>query len=181
MKKGITLLAFAALFVCSGVNAALISLQVEGGGTAQVYELNDGSFLGLMGFDNRDRSGYTASDVTIASFGDLADGFTSGQQNIMGFYNGTNPVNAGAVEFDALVYGFNVAAGARLFDSLWVNWSGGNLVYGQPYGGTTTLSANVTRQGDPLATSATNVSEPGMLTLMLLGLATIFGRKIARR
>lgn len=160
MKKILIVLGFICSMVGTSAHAALIDIQVEGGGIAQVYQLSDGTFLGLMGFDNRSSG---ASDVTITSFSDLVSGFSSG--TVLGFFNGTNPINSGAVEFDELVYGFTVTAGSRLFDSLWVQWSGGDLVYS--FGNKTrTMRAAVTRQGDPLA----SVNEPSAIAIAALGL-----------
>lgn len=142
-----------ALFGTSFANAAaIIGLQVEGAGTQQVYSLGNGNFLGLWGFDNREPANPGASTVDILNADSIKNGFTGGKDSIVNFYNGTNPVNGGASEFDPLTFAFTIVDNARLFDSLWIEWTGGNLVYKQPSGGTTTMnSTNITRQGDPLA------------------------------
>ena len=150
--------------------AAIIGLQVEGGGTAQIFQLGNGNLLGLMGIDNREGANPGAGAVTVNSAADLIGGFTSGGGNIVQFYNGTNPINAGASEFDVLTFAFNVADNARLFDSIWVEWTGGNLVYQQPSGGTTTMGTTVTRSGDPLSA----IPVPAALPL-LAGAIGVFG------
>lgn len=168
-------LVLAGMFSASPSHAiAIIGLVVEGGGTAQIYQLNNGNLLGLWGFDNREGANPGAGAVTITSAADILGGFTSGAGNIVGFYNGTNPVNnAGTSEFDPLVYPLFIADNARLFDSLWVEWTGGNLVYQQPSGGTATMGTTVTREGDPFA-----VPEPGTAALVGLGL---IGMALRRR
>ncbi|RMF12490.1 MAG: PEP-CTERM sorting domain-containing protein [Alphaproteobacteria bacterium] len=159
------------LVVSDARAAAIIGLRVEGGGTQQVYALDNGNFLGLWGFDNREGANPGAGSVLITGPGDLIGGFTSGAGNIVAFYNGTNPVNVGASEFDPLVFGFTVADDARLFDSLWIEWTGGNLVYQQPSGGTTTMnSTNITREGDPFRR---DIPAPASLLLLGVGLAAL--------
>lgn len=161
MKTFLASLALAATAVLSApASAAVIGLQVEGGGAPRVYQLTNGDFLGLWGFDNREGANPGAGAVTIATFDDLVSGFRGGNR-VVAFYNGTNPVNAGASEFDELVFGFTVADDARLFSSVWVRWTGGNLTYVQPNGrSTTTMSARATLPGDPLAALSPPVTEP---------------------
>ena len=162
----------AALALASGTNAAMIDLQVEGGGSQQVYQLSNGNYLGLWGFDARN----VASDVVITGNADITEGFSSGASNIKEFYNGPNPVNSGAEEFDKLSYAFTVEKGDRLFDSLWIEWSGGNLVY--QFGDSTrtmsTLPSIPTLESKLWANDRENnisVSEPGSLALLVAGFA----------
>ncbi len=143
----------AALLVPAPLQAATIGLQVEGGGAPQIYRLTSGTFLGLWGFDNRERANPGKGDVTLSGPDDILSGFVSGRQTIVGYYNGPNPVNTGASEFDELLWGFTVADNARLWDSLWIEWTGGNLVFQQPGIGRTTMPALATRDGDPFVTS----------------------------
>ncbi|MEM9346554.1 MAG: PEP-CTERM sorting domain-containing protein [Planctomycetota bacterium] len=143
--------------------ASITGFVVEGGGTQQVHQLNNGNFLGLWGFDNRENANPGAGAVTINSSADIVGGFTSGGASIVNFYNGTNPINSGASEFDELTFSFTLADNTRLFDSVWVEWTGGNLVYSNPAGGTTTMnSTNITRPGDP-------IPEPTSLALLAIG------------
>lgn len=170
-----TIFAAAALLAASlgtpATAASIIGLQVEGGGTQQVYALNNGNFLGLWGFDNREAANPGAGAVTISSLEDIVAGFIPSGDNIIAAYNGTNPINPGASEFDPLVYGFTVADDARLFDSLWIEWTGGGLVYQQPSRGTTSMSdRQITRAGDPFATV---VPVPAALPLLLAGLGAL--------
>lgn len=150
--------------------AAITGLQVEGGGTQQVFQLNNGNFLGLWGIDNREGANPGAGIVNINSAADLIGGFTSGGGSIVNFYNGSNPINGGASEFDELIFGFSVADDARLFDAIWIEWTGGDLVYKRPSGGTSTMtSSNITRQGDPIAP----IPLPAGIYLMLAALASL--------
>lgn len=171
----------AALALAAGLaapaQAAVIGLQVEGGGSRIVYELTNGDRLGLWGFDNRERANPGAGAVTIGSFEELLAGFR-GAGRIRAFYNGPNPVNPGAKEFDPLEFGFTIADNARLSNSLWVRWSGGELTYVQPSKGTTSMGAAATRPGDPLAERAaaealTPVPVPAALPLFLAGLGIL--------
>ena len=153
--------------------SAVIGFRVEGGGTQQVYQLNNGNYLGLWGFDNRGN----ASPVTITSANDITQGFITGSASIVNYYNGINPVNVGASEFDPLVFPLTIDEDAlgknpRLFDSVWAEWTGGFLVYQQPSGGTTTMSSsNVTRPGDPI------VPMPGTTAMAVIGLGALAMRR----
>ena len=149
-------------------HAAVIGLQVEGGGTQQVYALSNGNFLGLWGFDNREAANPGAGAVRISAASDIIGGFSGGASRIVAFYNGSTPVNPGAVEFAPLAFGFTVADNARLFNAIWIEWRGGTLVYRQPSRGTATMAARATRDGDPLA--VTPVPVPAALPLLLAGL-----------
>lgn len=148
----------------------VIGLQIEGGGAQQVYRLANGNYLGLWGFDNREGINPGAGAVTVSSAQGLLDGF-GGPSRIKGFYNGATAVNAGASEFDRIVWGFTVADDARLYDSLWIEWTGGNLVFRPPSGGTKTMSATATRAGDPFA--VTPVPAPAALPLLLAALGAV--------
>jgi hypothetical protein len=159
----------AALALATGLaapaGASVIALRVEGGGTQQVYRLSNGNFLGLWGFDNRDFANPGKGDVTISAASQIIAGFSGGASRIVGFYNGSTPVNAGKAQFAPLTFSFTVADNTRLFNSLWVEWTSGNLVYRQPTGGTTTMAARKTLEGDPL----TPVPLPAALPLLLAG------------
>ncbi len=177
MKKFIVSMVVAAGMATSANAASIIGFQVEGGGTPQVFQLGNGNFLGLWGFDNREGLNPGASAVTIGSAADITGGFTSGAGSIVNYYNGANPINAGASEFDALAFGFDVADNDRLFDSVWVEWTGGMLVYGNPSGGTNTMSANATLDGDPLAP----IPLPATVWMLVAGLGGLFAVRRRRR
>ncbi len=157
--------------------AAVIGLRVEGGGTQQVYQLSNGNFLGLWGFDNREIANPGKGDVTISAASQIIAGFSGGASRIVAFYNGATPVNPGAKEFDPLDFGFTIADNARLFNSLWIEWKSGTLVYRQPAGGTTSMAARATRDGDPFA--ITPVPVPAALPLLLAGVGAL--ALVARR
>ena len=159
----------------SATASSIVDLIVEGGGTQQVFALDNGNFLGLWGFDNRAAG---ATDVTISDAADITGGFTSGASSIVAYYNGTNPVNAGAAEFDPLVFSFTVDAGARLFDSLWIEWTGGPLAYAFDGKTRTMNSTNITRDGDPFA-GAAPIPLPAAGWLLLAGLGALGA--VARR
>ena len=146
--------AAAAMIGAPAVNAsAIIDLQVEGGGDQQVYQLDNGNLLGLWGFDNRQGD----DDVTLSGPGDITGGFTSGGNTIQGYYDSG---------FQDFAFPFTVNEGDRLFDSLWIEWSGdSNLVYSFN-GQTRTMGTEVSLEGDPTA----EVPEPGMLALLGAGL-----------
>ena len=168
-KSLLAIIAAALLIGSSEAQAAAITgLQVEGGGTQQVHALLNGNFLGLWGFDNREGANPGAGAVDITSDADITGGFISGGGNIVAYYNGTNPINLGANEFDPLTYPFTLADNERLFDSVWIEWTGGNLVYQQPSGGTATMnSTNITRPGDPIIPEPTTMGLAAVASCLL--------------
>ncbi|GAB4151129.1 MAG: hypothetical protein Tsb0016_23190 [Sphingomonadales bacterium] len=167
LKTALTAFGFSLLSIGAVHAMAITGLRVEGGGTQQVFALDNGNFLGLWGFDNREGANPGAGAVTLNDRNDLLAGFTSG--TVVEFYNGTNPVNAGASEFDLLTFPIDLADDIRLFDSVWVEWTGGNLVYQLPSNGTQTMnSTQITRQGDPFAVA--DVPEPASIALLGAGL-----------
>lgn len=135
----------------------------------QIYQLGNGNLLGLWGIDNRPSG---AQNYTVTSFTDLTSGFTAGSQSaLVAAYNGTNPINAGASEFDPLTYSFDVSIGDRLFDSIWLEWTGGNLVYNKQLGGgTNTMGTSVSLSGDPLAP----IPLPAAAWLLIAGIGGLF-------
>ena len=149
---------------------AVVGLQVEGGGTQQVYKLTSGNFLGLWGFDNREGINPGAGDVKISAASDILDGF-NGARRIVGFFNGSTVVNEGASEFDRITWGFTIKDEARLSNSLWIEWTGGTLVFKTPKGGTNTMAARATLDGDPFDVTAVPV--PAALPLLLAGLGAL--------
>lgn len=170
MKNRIFALLAASMIAACGHTAhaaAVVGLVVEGGGTQQVHQLNNGNLLGLWGFDNREGANPGAGAVTINSAADITGGFISGAGSIVQYYNGTNPINGGASELDVLAYPFTIADDARLFDSLWVEWTGGSLVYQRPSGGTSTMNGTmITRPGDPFIPEPTTAALAMIASLM---------------
>jgi hypothetical protein len=166
---------FAALAAPS--HASVIGLQVERTGGLKVHQLDNGNFLGLWRFNNREGINPGAGAVTIGSADDILGGFIFGRDRIVGFYNGATPVNAGASEFDPLVYSFTIADNARLLNSLWIEWTGGRITYQQPNGKRASMnSRRVTLPGDPLAVAV--VPAPAALPLLLAGLGALaFARR----
>lgn len=165
----------ASAMIAAPAAAAVVNLQVEGGGGPQsVYQLGNGNLLGLWGFDNRNPN---VGAVTLNSADDILSGFRGDTSRIVGFYNGQTVVNPGKSEFDPIVWGFTLDDEARLFGSLWIEWTGGALVFRGPVGGTKTMNPNVTLEGDPLA--LTPIPLPAALPLLLAGLGGL--ALIARR
>ncbi len=151
MRKLTRLILCAVVLTAAAHNAkaAIIDLIVEGGGTQQVYQLDNGNYLGLWGFENRGNT----DPVTINTASELTAGFTTG--TVVGYLDD---------EFNPFSFPFTVDADTRLFDSIWVEWTGGNLGYSFQ-GKSRTMSSNVTLAGDPTA-----VPEPGVIALLALGL-----------
>jgi hypothetical protein len=162
----------AAAMLAAPARAAVVSLIPEGGsGPKLVYQLTNGNLLGLWGFNNRNPN---VGAVTINSAADILSGFRGNSNRIVGFYNGATVVNSGRSEFDPIVWGFTIADEARLNSALWIEWTGGALVFRGPVGGTQTLQPAVTLPGDPiLARAVTPVPVPGALPLFLAGLGVM--------
>lgn len=166
----------AATFFAMPVKAAVVGLQVEGGGSPIVYKLANGNFLGLWGFDNRNPK---VGAVTLTSSADILSGFKGDKSRIVGFYNGPNPVNPSKPEFAPIVWNVTLPDEARLFDSLWIEWTKGELVFQGPVGGTRTMPSVATRSGSPFP-EVTPVPVPATLPLFLAGLG-IMGLLARRR
>jgi hypothetical protein len=171
VMKAILLSAVAALAFAAGGSAEaatppVFDLQVEGGGTPIVFQLGNGNLLGALGFDTR--SGITTGGTVTT--GDITAGFTSGGGNIVDYYFGRdaafNTAN-GADELDLISGPIDIADNSRFFQSIFVEWTGGNLVYNFT-GKTRTLSGTVTQAGDPLAPSP--VPLPAAMWLLLAGM-----------
>jgi hypothetical protein len=148
----------------------IIGLQVDRSNGLQVYALDNGNFLGLWRFNNREGINPGAGAVTISTADDILGGFFRGRDSIVGFYNGAIPLNDGAAEFTPLVFGFVVSDNALLPQSLWIEWTGGAIRYRQPNGRAAGMnSRRVTLEGDPLAV----VPTPAALPLLLAGLGAL--------
>lgn len=171
MKVLAVAVVLAAAMLAAPAQAAVVRLIAEGGGTKRVYQLTNGNFLGLWGFYNQNPN---VGAVTLNSPDDILSGFLNGRDRIRGFYNGATVVNPGRSEFDPITWGFTIADEERLVDSLWIEWTGGALVFRGPVGGTQTMGQAVTLPGDPiLARAVTPVPVPGALPLFLAGLGVM--------
>ena len=182
MKK--MLVSMAAIAMSFGAaQAAVVNVSVEGGGTPVVYQLDNGNLLGLLGFDARGADADNVVNLPNFEFStaDITGLITSGGSQVAGYYFGpsfpTTSLQNTAVDSS---YVFSVADEARLFDSLWVEWSGdSNLVFGKAFGGgTTTLGNTVTQLGAAPIGGA--VPEPGTWALMILGFGLV-GSALRRR
>jgi hypothetical protein len=171
MKIRLAAIAFAvAAALAAPAGASVIGLQVDRSEGRQVYALDNGNFLGLWRFNNRERINPSAGAVTISSAEDILAGFFRGRDRIVGFYNGATPVNPGAAEFSPIVFGFTIDDNALLPQSLWIEWTGGVIRYRQPNDRVAGMnSRRITRDGDPLAV----VPTPAALPLLLAGLGAL--------
>lgn len=149
---------------------AIIGLQVDRSEGRQVYALENGNFLGLWRFNNREGINPGAGAVTIDSMDDILNGFIRGRDSIVRFYNGATPVNPGVAEFTPIVWNFTIADNALLPRSLWIEWTGGVIRYQQPNGRIAGMnSRRITREGDPLSV----VPVPAALPLLLGALGAL--------
>ena len=149
--------------------APIIGLQVDRSNGLQVHALENGNFLGLWRFNNREGINPGAGAVVVEEL-DILSWFVRGADRIVGFYNGSTPVNDGAEEFDPIVWGFEVANNAMLPRSLWIEWTGGVIRYQQPNGRTAGMnSRRITAEGDPLAV----VPVPAALPLLLVAFGAL--------
>ncbi|MEM8822354.1 MAG: VPLPA-CTERM sorting domain-containing protein [Pseudomonadota bacterium] len=182
MKRQIFAIALAAASIMGigstqAAQVGVFDLQLEGGGTAQVYQLNNGNYLGLWGFDTRDRKNrrtglisreFTGGMITTA---DIAAGFGGSASRIVGYYfGGDSALNNGASEFDVIRGSLQLDAEARYFNSLWIEWTGGTLSF-RSISGTRTLGINnaTILPGDPLAVSSVPLPAAGWMLLAGLG------------
>jgi hypothetical protein len=145
MKMRIAALAaLLTIATASASAAAVIGLQVvkDEDGIPTVASV-PGGFLSLWTVTNREAVNPGAGAVTITGEADFLAGFTEGAGSITGFFNGPNPLNAGAAEFSALNYSILIADNVRLENALWIRWTGGRLIYQNPNGVEETVNAAV--------------------------------------
>ena len=165
--------ALMALFLGANVlpaQGATFDFIVEGGGVQQVYRLDNGNFLGLWGFDTRNAL-TTGGAFTTA---DITGFFTRGSSTIVGYYYGGNTAfNGAAAEFDAIVGPLSLPNGQRFFDSVWVEWTSGSLIFNSIGLSRSMNPSNVSLPGEPFAAAA--VPLPGGWWMMLAGLAGLVG------
>lgn len=154
-------------------------------GSQVVYEV-DGTFWGLIGLSGGANNFLSApADSSDSLLAALNESIVSG--SVLGFYL-ANPFGDGAFAEgsagDALTgsnYIASLSANDRLWDSIWVNFTGGNVVFarfnssGEMAGGRNTLAGSATMQGSPFPTAT--VPESSAIWLFSLGLAVLFGRK----
>lgn len=170
MKK-LLFAAGALLLATAPANATVVNVTVEGGGTPVVYQLGNGNYLGLLGFDSRPADADNIVNLAPFTFGaaDITGLITSGASTVKNYYFGPSWPNA--LEANTLIDGdlITIDDEARLFDSLWVEWDGSSsLVFKKAFGsGTTTLGNRVTQTGVAPISSA--VPEPGTWALLVIG------------
>lgn len=136
------------------------------GGEIKTYELSNGNYLGLWGI-----SGGAGLLSGAQNTGDLIDDFGTNKNSIVGFFYSTPPAPgawAGSpAEFDPFGATFEIATTNgtdKLFDSFWVEWTGGNLFN---RAGNSNMAASATLEGDPLAAQ---VPVPAALPLLAAAL-----------
>lgn len=146
---------------------------VEGGGTAQVYDIGGGNLLGLLGLKGAE----VGDDINYSTINSLV---TSG--SLISIHIGSNTgAFGGGSEFDlisgdVMVDAIDRTSDGRVFNALWVVFSASsNLVFD----GTATLGNLVTLDGNPLATDLVPV--PAALPLMGFGLAGLAALRRRRK
>lgn len=176
MNMRIPALIAALVLSASGASAATIGLQVvKIDSVPQTFQRENGNLITLWSFDNTTAVGLGTGDVTIAAESEITSRFLFG--TVVALYNGTNPVNAGAAAFDPLTFSFVVPDDTVLPSSLWVEWTGDNLIYLNPdftFAGVT--SDFITSPGDPVSV----IPVPAAMPLLLLGIGAL-GLAMRRR
>jgi hypothetical protein len=167
MKRLLATVAAVASLVGSAAHAALDLRPATPGGSKQVYQLGNGDLLGLWGFSG----GVNAILGSSQSTSDLISAFrTQDQPDIVGFYYSKPTGGSWAGdpdEFEALGATFEIEStdySDKLFDSLWVRWTGGDLF--NAASNSNMNAGDVNLAGDPLAP----IPVPAALPLLILGL-----------
>ncbi|MEM9901218.1 MAG: PEP-CTERM sorting domain-containing protein [Pseudomonadota bacterium] len=152
----------------SSASAALVRLDASGGGTQQVFELNNGNLLGLIGIDARGAQ----YDATTLSEADLLKSIQQ-PTKVVGFFQGTGlAALVGGSEFDPVSFAIPGPSNDKIFSAVWVEWTGGDLGLlkwnsdGSKSSRSGTLGGQATLAGDPVAP----IPVPASLALAALGL-----------
>ncbi|MGB7405661.1 MAG: PEP-CTERM sorting domain-containing protein [Pacificimonas sp.] len=180
-------IAAAGTLAATSASAAVVNVVVEGGGTPQVFELDNGNFIGLIGLDARPADGDNIDNQAAFEFttADLTDLVIAGQRSrVEGFFFGTG--SDFASENGARVdpsFTFSVPDEGRFFDALFIEFTGASqITFNKAFGGgTATLgfpSQGGLQLGPPPVQQDIPVPAPAALGLLGLG---VFGLGIARR
>ena len=178
MKIRITGIAFAlAAAVSAPAGASVVGFQVDRSlGGPQIFELADGTFLGLWRFNTRNGVDRNVGDTEINDAGDILIGFTD-PDLILGFYNGPTSVNGGS-QYTPLTFGFTLADRQIFPQAVWVNFLDGIIEYQQPNGNFARMNSGSRRVQD--GSDISLIPTPAALPLLLAGLGA-FGLMARRR
>jgi hypothetical protein len=176
MNMRIPALIAALVLSSSGASAATIGLlPVTIDGVVQTFQRENGNLITLWSLDNTVSVGLGSGDVTITAANEITNRFLLG--TVVSLYNGANPINSGAVEFDPLTFSFVVPDDAVLLSSLWVEWTGDNLLYLNPNQALNGVTSEfITSPGDPVPV----IPVPAAMPLLLLGVGAL-GLTMRRR
>jgi hypothetical protein len=162
----------------TSASAATVGLQaVTIDGQVQTFLRSNGNLITLWEVVNTMGVGLGTADVDVTGESDVLSRFFPVGGSVVALYNGTNPVNAGASEFDSITYGFTVAPNTPSRSSIWVEWTGDLLLYLNPNFSVAGVSGDfITAGGDPVPV----VPVPAALPL-LLGALGALGMAARRR
>ncbi len=139
------------------------------GGTQQIYHLENGNYLGLWGI-----SGGATDQVGLPfTSAELTEDFGINSDRIVGYYYNTPAGGAWAGNpSDFTPFGATVTIDAvssssgtgKLFDSFWVEWTGGNLF---------NLAQNSNMPASATLSPPPAVPEPSSILMVVGGLAAL--------